>query len=100
MTDLIRGLIAWMSALGKPRGRHRAHALPAIPAATPPPTLDSSLPIHRSPYGLHDLLDGTATVAVRPYVTAYEQHRRQRAVTSLGLNVSCSCGTYGKDVAW
>ncbi|WP_264300174.1 hypothetical protein [Streptomyces phaeolivaceus] len=26
--------------------------------------------MHRSPYGVHGLLDGTATVAVRPYVIA------------------------------
>jgi hypothetical protein len=100
MTDLIRGLIAWMSALGKPHGRHRARSLPTIPTPTPPATLDAALPTHRSPYGLHGLLDGTATVAVRPYVTIYEQRHRQPAMASLGLNVSCRRRTHGTDVTW
>ncbi len=100
MTDLIRALIAWMSALGRPHGKHRARSLPTIPVPVPPATPDAALPAHRSPYSLHGLLDGTATVAVRPYVTVCEQQRRQPAMASVGLNVSCPRRTHGTDVTW
>lgn len=76
MTDLIGRLLAWMSLMLNPTGVHRRVArwdtLPSAPPVLipPPPATDSSLPAHRSPYGVHDLLDGAATVAVRPYVIA------------------------------
>ncbi|MDX3643549.1 hypothetical protein [Streptomyces sp. MB09-02B] len=76
MTDLIGRLLAWMSLVLNPTGVHRRVAHPdprpsAPPVHVPPlPTSDSPLPVHRSPYGVHGLLDGAATIAVRPYVIA------------------------------
>ncbi|MPY61464.1 hypothetical protein FNH08_31285, partial [Streptomyces spongiae] len=48
------------------------------------------LPAHRSPYGLGTMLDGTATVAVRPYVTAHEQRARRSelALAAMGWQAS------------
>ncbi|MFE7839358.1 hypothetical protein ACFU53_25895 [Streptomyces sp. NPDC057474] len=76
MTDLIGRLLAWVSLALNPTGVHRRVARPgAHPPAPlvptlPPPVPHSTLPVHRSPYGFHGRLDGAATVAVRPYVTA------------------------------
>lgn len=76
MTDLIGRLLAWMSLVLNPTGAHRriAHrdTLPPAPPVrtSPPPLPGPSLPVHRSPYGLHGPLDGAATIAVRPYVVA------------------------------
>lgn len=81
MTDLIGRLAAWVDALFTPRGAHRRTGpRPASPPAPPSPRPASPparpaaarlpLPSHRSPYGLHPLLDGRETVAVRPYVAA------------------------------
>lgn len=78
MTDLIGRLLAWMSLALNPTGVHRRVAPPYTPPSAPPvripppptSTPNSRLPVHRSPYGVHGLLDGTATVAVRPYVIA------------------------------
>ncbi|UGY93140.1 hypothetical protein [Streptomyces gobiensis] len=68
-----------LAALATTTGRRRAQCadLPAVAVALPgPPPLVSlaPLPRHRSPYGVHGLLDGEDTVLVRPYVAAYE-HR-------------------------
>ncbi|MFG3718756.1 hypothetical protein ACGF8D_13260 [Streptomyces massasporeus] len=43
--------------------------LVSCPSASQPP----QLPRHRSPYGLHRPLDGTASSLVRPYLAAHEQ---------------------------
>ncbi|MFD7245243.1 hypothetical protein [Streptomyces massasporeus] len=43
--------------------------LVSCPSASQPP----QLPRHRSPYGLHRPLDGTASVLVRPCLAAHEQ---------------------------
>ncbi|WP_200309285.1 hypothetical protein [Streptomyces adelaidensis] len=73
MTDLIGRLLAWVSLALNPTGLHRRPAhprtrppAPSVPTSPP----NSTLPVHRSPYGIHGLLDGAATVAVRPYVAA------------------------------
>ncbi|GHH90765.1 hypothetical protein GCM10017779_12220 [Streptomyces capillispiralis] len=71
MTDPIGRLVTWVSVLLRPRGAHRRtgvpRPLPSLPPAAPAPP---RLPSPRSPYGLHPLLDGAETVAVRPYVGA------------------------------
>ncbi len=73
MPDLIRHLATWVGLLLGRGGAHRqtgpvsaTHVAPHRPAVTTP----LRLPTHRSPYGLPALLDGTETVAVRPYVLA------------------------------
>jgi hypothetical protein len=55
--------------------------LVGCPSASQPPLL----PRHRSPYGLHSCLDGTASPLVRPYLAAHErevalQERRRLAL--------------------
>ncbi|MFJ6074366.1 hypothetical protein ACIQFU_26640 [Streptomyces sp. NPDC093065] len=57
----------------KPRGTHRRTGpRPDARTATPPPSATGTIPLpsHRSPYGLPTVLDGTETVAVRPYLLA------------------------------
>ncbi|QFQ97586.1 hypothetical protein F9278_16695 [Streptomyces phaeolivaceus] len=46
---------------------------PAQPTAVP-----ERLPLHRSPYGLGDPLDGTANRLVRPYLAAHEDEVAQQ----------------------
>ncbi|MFJ8147130.1 hypothetical protein ACIQ6R_18920 [Streptomyces sp. NPDC096048] len=56
-----------------PRGTHRrTGARPAVPTAPRQQATASVIPLpsHRSPYGLPTSLDGTETVAVRPYLLA------------------------------
>ncbi|MFV0135220.1 hypothetical protein ACLGIH_18705 [Streptomyces sp. HMX87] len=71
-----------MGVLLVPRGTHRRTGpRPAhLPLPPPPPTIDiPPLPAHRSPYGLPTVLDGAATVAVRPYVTACRPYELREA---------------------
>ncbi|MDK1347522.1 hypothetical protein QNO09_30325 [Streptomyces sp. 378] len=80
MHDLIAPALHWLRLLFAPgtgkRRRGRRHlALVGCPSAPRPP----QLPRHRSPYGLHGPLDGTACVLVRPYLAAdlgidFDQH--------------------------
>ncbi|KND41028.1 hypothetical protein IQ64_31395 [Streptomyces stelliscabiei] len=71
-------------------GRRRA-ALPAVsPPISRPCTAAAAPPrplSQRSPYGLHDPLDGGAAVMVRPYVVEAEreQHRQSRRRLALVL---------------
>ncbi|MFC9682467.1 hypothetical protein [Streptomyces sp. NPDC056948] len=78
MTDLICRFLTWAGLLAVPRsGRCRpAHPPRSWSAATSPEW--APLPAHRSPYGTGTALDGTATVAVRPYLVAHEQRQRRR----------------------
>ncbi|MGW0825484.1 hypothetical protein [Streptomyces sp. NPDC002845] len=99
MANLIRRIAALLAA---PRGRHRRPApLPSPAFTAPPPPPDIPLPAHRSPYGLDTPLDGTATVAVRPYVAAHEQRQRRRelALAALGLDLPGSYWIHGAEVA-
>jgi hypothetical protein len=59
------------------------------------------LPAHRSPYSLDTPLDGTATIAVRPCVTAHEQRERRRelALAALGLDTPGPYWIHGLEVA-
>ncbi|AQS69049.1 hypothetical protein [Streptomyces pactum] len=82
MTEPIGRLITWMSLLLTPRGAHRRTG--PHPAACPTPRHPAAigvvpLPTHRSPYGLPAVLDGTATVAVRPYVLAHTPYELEAA---------------------
>ncbi|MGC3001915.1 hypothetical protein ACPF8X_26960 [Streptomyces sp. G35A] len=83
MTDLIGRLVAWADALFTPRGAHRRTGPRPVPPSAPPssrPTVTRlPLPAHRSPYGLHPLLDGAETVAVRPYVAVSWFHEGRAA---------------------
>ncbi|MGW0497825.1 hypothetical protein ACWD0Z_21105 [Streptomyces sp. NPDC003007] len=79
MHDLIPRALRWLRLLFDPgsgkrrRCRSRCHVFaqahptlvrcPAVPRAP-------ELPRHRSPYGLHSPLDGTASALVRPYLAA------------------------------
>ncbi|MBX7552935.1 hypothetical protein K1Y78_34195 [Streptomyces sp. tea 10] len=87
MAELIRRLAARMGLEPKRRSVYRrpVHAL-GLASTAPPPV---PLPAHRSPYGLDTLLDGAATVAVRPYLVAHEKHQRrcELAMAILGLDM-------------
>ncbi|MEU1270217.1 hypothetical protein [Streptomyces sp. NPDC005799] len=84
MLDLIARALTWVLTLctPNPRGRHRLGARPPLRiAATPPPP----------PFT--ELLDGTASRLVRPYVLDPVEHRRQRdrrraaRLATLGIDV-------------
>lgn len=73
MHDLIPRALQWLRLFFTPgtgkrrRCRRRRHpALVSCPSAPRSP----QLPHHRSPYGLHSPLDGTASALVRPYLGA------------------------------
>ncbi|WP_109035398.1 hypothetical protein [Streptomyces rubrogriseus] len=71
MTEPIGRLVTWVSLLLNRRGTHcRNRPRPPAHHAPPHPAVTRSLPLpsHRSPYGLPTPLDGTETVAVRPYL--------------------------------
>ena len=72
MTDLVRRFATWMDLLVVPIRAYRQpeHELP--PASPALPLTAAPLPLHRSPYGLDNPLDGAATVAVRPYLMLHE----------------------------
>ncbi|MDX2691498.1 hypothetical protein PV395_39915 [Streptomyces scabiei] len=55
----------------------------------------------RQPYGLHEILDGTTTIAVRPYVTAHEQRQRRRelAMAAMGFDMPGPYWIHGTEVA-
>ncbi|MCI3240580.1 MULTISPECIES: hypothetical protein [Streptomyces] len=97
MTDLIHRLAAWTRLLLIPRPTQPA---PQSPAQHREPLLHP-LPAHRSPYGLHLPLDGTATIAVRPYLIAHEQRlrRRELALAALGLDMPGPYWIHGTEVA-
>jgi hypothetical protein len=70
MLDLIVRALAWALSLctPRPRGRHRLASLPPLRInPTPPP-----------PPRFTELLDGTASRLVRPYVLDPTELRRQR----------------------
>lgn len=102
MTDLIGRLLTWAGLLPRSYGRHRASGFrPRPEPIAPPPALDTSLPAHRSPYGLATPLDGAATIAVRPYVTAHEQRQRRRelAMAAMGFDMPGPYWIHGREVA-
>lgn len=102
MNDLIRSLAAWIAPLTRPRGKTCVPVVRPHPALTSPhPAPGASLPTHRSPYGLDTPLDGTATVAVRPYLTAHEQRQRRReaAMAALRLDTPGPYWIHGVEIA-
>lgn len=95
MRNFIVVLLAWLLGVFAPgTGKRRAATDPAVPASEqqpePPRSIALRLPAHRSPYGLHTVLDGETAAMVRPYVITWErelaaheravQHRRRTAL--------------------
>ena len=103
MTDFIDRLIAWASTLLTPRHPHRRTPSTFLLAPPSPPPARTTLPLHRSPYGLDaDVpLDGAATRSVRPYLAAHEQRlrRRELAMATLGLDMPGPSWIHGVEVA-
>ncbi|GGT81186.1 hypothetical protein ACH4HG_09100 [Streptomyces coeruleorubidus] len=81
MTELLRRLVAWVGLSHQPR-----QAL-QHPLYEPPSGASSlryaPLPVHRSPYRSDSFIDGTTTVAVRPYLVAHEQRQQCREPRAL-----------------
>jgi hypothetical protein len=101
MTDLIRRFAAWLGLPAEHR-RARSHEVrESRRVFFSPPSKCAPLPAHRSPYGLNITLDGTATVAVRPYLVAHEQReqRRERSVSAMGLGMPGPYWIHGVEVA-
>ncbi|MBY8341282.1 hypothetical protein LXH13_19635 [Streptomyces spinosirectus] len=79
MSDLIPRALQWLCLLLGPgtghRRRPRGHRdpFPQLPLAEP-------LPVARSPYGLHDLLDGADSALVRPYLAVHERAVEEAAI--------------------
>lgn len=102
---IIHAFLRWVLDVFQPgTGKRRADARPTPSASerTPeaPRTAALRFPAHRSPYGLHPVLDGETAVMVRPYVIAWEreraaheralQHRRRTALalpTDFGVDL-------------
>ncbi|MFF6803056.1 hypothetical protein [Streptomyces sp. NPDC012616] len=86
--SIIHALLRWILGVCAPgTGRRRAGARPTATAtaaasaripAKPCCPAAARLPAPRSPYGLADLLDGAATVPVRPYLVAAERAHADR----------------------
>ncbi|MGW0469734.1 hypothetical protein [Streptomyces coeruleorubidus] len=71
MTELLRRLVAWVGLSRQPRQalQHPLYEPPSGASSLRYPPL----PAHRSPYRSDTFIDGTTTVAVRPYLVAHEQ---------------------------
>ncbi|MFJ4975357.1 hypothetical protein ACIP6X_08470 [Streptomyces coeruleorubidus] len=81
MTELLRRLVAWVGLWRQPRQARPSSTRYMNPAASSlryPP-----LPAHRSPYRSDTFIDGTTTVAVRPYLVAHEQRQQCREPRAL-----------------
>ncbi|MBP5862821.1 hypothetical protein QBA57_21675 [Streptomyces scabiei] len=104
MTDLIPRALQWLRLLfapgtGKRRlTRHRPYLClhitavrqdPHTPAPAPVP---SGLPRHRSPYGLHAPIDGSASALVRPYLVAHDEEAALRQYRRLALVLAADFG--------
>ncbi|MEU5594574.1 hypothetical protein [Streptomyces sp. NPDC020298] len=84
MYDLIRRLVHWLALLLGP-GTGTRRAVGTRPRRHRPAPLTPDfvcLPLHRSLYGLHLLLDGTENRLARPYLTTHAHEREQRALRS------------------
>lgn len=96
---LLRRFAVWLGLLAEPRSKCPVRA--PGPVSSSPPPAHIPLPAHRSPYGLEVPLDGTATVAVRPYLVVHEQRQRRRelAMAALGLDIPGPYWIHGVEVA-
>jgi hypothetical protein len=92
----IRRILDRLSLLLAPgTGRRRVGSRPLTPAPTPWPNVSHApepLPTHRSPYGLHDPIDGGTTLLVRPYLSALDLERTQQARRRLALVLAADFG--------
>ncbi|MBT2674341.1 hypothetical protein J7E95_26720 [Streptomyces sp. ISL-14] len=64
---------------GRRRAGERSTAPTPGQGPEEPGTSASGLPAHRSPYGLHEWLDGEESELVRPYVIVCERERALRS---------------------
>ncbi|WP_371578686.1 hypothetical protein [Streptomyces sp. NBC_01314] len=65
-----RVLGVWAPGTGRRRAGERTPVSAPDRVSEAPLAATSSLPAHRSPYGLHTPLDGAANAMVRPYLAA------------------------------
>ena len=100
MTDLIPRALQWLRLLfspgtGKRRlTRHRPYLclhVTAVRHPAPAPA-SSGLPRHRSPYGLHAPIDGSASALVRPYLAAHEEEAALQQRRRLALVLAADFG--------
>ncbi|MFJ7335438.1 hypothetical protein ACIQUU_19575 [Streptomyces sp. NPDC101116] len=75
MTELLRRLLAWVGLSCRLRPAHRHALCETLPATGVSAPRFHPLPDHRSPYGAEVVIDGTSTVAARPYLVAHEQQQ-------------------------
>ncbi|MEU8695135.1 hypothetical protein [Streptomyces sp. NPDC048665] len=76
-------------------GRRRAGGPPLTPDPTPWPDVRRTpepLPTHRSPYCLHEPIDGSTTLLVRPYLAALDLERTHQARRRLALVLAADFG--------
>ncbi|MFI1728844.1 hypothetical protein ACH40E_06300 [Streptomyces acidicola] len=101
MTDLIHRLAVWVGLLSGTRRAYRHPVRHPHPVLSTPSPKHTPLPAHRSPYGLDTPVDGTATVAVRPYLVVHEQRQRRRelAMAASGLDMPGPYRVHGAEVA-
>ncbi|MER7408393.1 hypothetical protein ABT373_39570 [Streptomyces sp. NPDC000070] len=81
MTELLRRLVAWVGLSRRPRQapQHPLYGpLCGVSSLRYPP-----LPTHRSPYRSDAFIDGTSTVAARPYLVVHEQRQQCRELGDL-----------------
>lgn len=96
--SIIHAFLRWaLGVLAPGTGRRRMTGpRPTPPHRGIPPhrprTLPQTLPVPRSPYGLHGPLDGAATVMVRPYVAEAEREEARRSRRRLALVLAADFG--------
>lgn len=75
MTELLRRLVAWVGLTCRLCPAHRHALCEILPATGVSSPRVHPLPAHRSPYCADVVIDGTSTLAVRPYLVAHEQQQ-------------------------
>ncbi|WP_217164324.1 hypothetical protein [Streptomyces sp. AC512_CC834] len=92
MYDLIHRIAQWVALLlGPGTGIHRAGARrPHRPDPRAP--RPAGIPLPRSPYCVHQPLDGAASRLVRPYLAAHEQELDRQRHRRLALVLAADFG--------